>query len=151
MITIYSDGSCRGNGREDSQGGFGVVILDENENLIKAYQHFESNTTNNIQELKAILWAMVNYGLEPETTVYSDSAYCVNTLTDWMYRWKANGWIKRDGHIPENLNLIKAYDELESNGYKINLKKVVGHSNNKWNDMADALATGKIFVKDLNI
>lgn len=29
-------------------------------------------------------------------------------------------------------------------GYRIDLRKVKGHSNNQWNNLADELATGKI-------
>jgi ribonuclease HI len=37
MLYIYIDGSCRGNGYENSKGGFGIVIFDNNRNLIDAY------------------------------------------------------------------------------------------------------------------
>ena len=45
------------------------------------------NTTNNKEELKAILYALIQYGDEPNVVVYSDSNYCVNTFTKWMYSW----------------------------------------------------------------
>ena len=38
--------------------------------------------------------------------IYSDSAYCVNTINDWMYRWERNGWLKSNNTTPENLDLI---------------------------------------------
>lgn len=143
-MLIYTDGSAKGNGKANNSGGFGVVIVsDDNQNLITQYSHFENNTTNNIQELKAILWAMINYG-KYSPIVFSDSAYCVNTLTKWMYGWAANNWLKSDNKPPENLELIKAYYELEKKGYKINLQKVAGHSGNRWNEYADKLATGQI-------
>lgn len=150
MIVIYTDGSCRGNGKSNSSGGYGVVVTDGENNLINAYQHQEDNTTNNAQELKAILYAMLNYGKMPDVVVCSDSAYCVNTLTNWMYNWANNNWLKGDGRPPENLELIQTYYELENKGFKIKLTKVPGHSGIKWNELADALATGKIYVKDLN-
>ena len=30
MLHIYIDGACRGNGKEESHGGYGVVIFDDN-------------------------------------------------------------------------------------------------------------------------
>ena len=33
---------------------------------------------------------------------------------------------------------------LCNEGYQINLQKVKGHSTNKWNNLVDSLATGKI-------
>jgi ribonuclease HI len=60
-----------------------------------------------------------------------------------MYNWAANGWIKSDNKIPENLDLVQAYYNLIQKGYKCELLKVKGHSGNKWNEMADNLATGR--------
>ena len=34
MITIYVDGACSGNGKENSKGGFGVVIVDKDNDIV---------------------------------------------------------------------------------------------------------------------
>ena len=34
-------------------------------------------------------------------------------------------------------------------GYRIDLRKVKGHSNNQWNNLADELATGKITSQEV--
>lgn len=94
---------------------------------------------------------MLNYGKSmPGILVYSDSAYCVNTFTKWMYGWERNNWLKSDNKPPENLELIQAYYKLEQQGFKINLQKIKGHAGNKWNELADQLATGKIILKGEN-
>ena len=76
--------------------------------------------------------------------VYSDSAYCVNTLNEWVFGWAKNGWIKSDKKTPENLKLIKVYYEWYQKGYRINLKKIKGHAGHEFHELADELATGKI-------
>ena len=76
--------------------------------------------------------------------VYSDSAYCVNTFNTWMFSWARNNWIKSDKKTPENLELIQAYYDLYQKCYKIDLRKVKGHAGNKFNELADGLATGRI-------
>lgn len=154
MVTIYTDGACQRNGKKENSGGFGVVVIDEEQNIVEKYSKLCSNTTNNREELKAILYALIKYGtketaaweLHPQTppVVYSDSAYAVNTLTNWMFSWERNNWKKSDKQTPENLDLIQAYYELYQKGYRINLQKIKGHAGHKWNEMADALATGKI-------
>jgi ribonuclease HI len=142
-MIIYTDGSCRANGSPDAPGGYGVVAIDGDK--IFTYAHQEVGTTNNRQEMKAILYALLNFGdKEFAPTVYTDSGYAFNTFTDWMYIWEMRGWRKGNQEVPENLDLIKAYFEYEREGYKINLKKVKGHSGNKWNEYADGLATGRI-------
>ena len=109
------------------------------------YAKRSTNTTNNREELKAILFALITYGRnKPTPIVYSDSAYCVNTFNDWMFRWASNNWIKSDGNSPENLDLIQAYYDFYNKGYRIDLKKIKGHVGHKYNELADKLATGKI-------
>ena len=141
-MICYTDGSCLGN---PGPGGFGVVVLDNNENLITTYSEQYDYTTNNRMELSAILWAFLKYGsTNNKLIIYSDSAYCVNTLTNWMFSWEKNNWKKSNNKTPENLDLIQPFFNYLQLGYNIELRKVKGHAENKWNNMADQLATGKI-------
>lgn len=137
-MIIYTDGSARPT--NPGPGGFGVVVLDDKENLITTYsKHFDTMVTNNQMELKAILYTLIVYGhLNP--IVYSDSAYAINCFTTWRHSWERNGWLKGDGREPENLDLIKTYTEIWNSGKRIQLQKVKGHSSNKWNELADRLA-----------
>lgn len=140
-MTIYVDGACSANGSATAVGGFGVVVLDDDENILELYNHQSLNTTNNREELRAILYALIKYGKQqPPPIVYSDSAYAVNTFNQWMWGWAANDWVKSDNKTPENLGHIKAYYDLWSQGYRIDLRKCRGHSGVKWNEMADKLA-----------
>lgn len=148
-MIIYTDGSSHPN---PGPGGFGVVVLDNNENLLYTYSKQSQDTTNNREELKAILYAYFSHGVKVNLNdwnmnipiVYSDSNYCVQTFNDWMFKWARNGWIKSDKKVPENLDLIQAYYDWYQKGYRIDLRKVKGHAGHKWNEMADGLATGKI-------
>lgn len=144
-MIIYTDGSCNYN---PGPGGFGVIILDNKENFITYYSERSKNTTNNREELKAILWTFLRFG-EPAAAgddipiVYSDSAYAINTFTSWMFNWEKNGWIKSDKKIPENLDLIKPFFEYWKRGYRINLQKVKGHAGCYWNELVDKIAKGE--------
>lgn len=147
-ICYYTDGSARGNGTSASSGGFGVVKIDSNlDNIIWEYQDFKSPTTNNEMELMAILIALQNIEETiPEEEfirpiIYSDSAYCVNLINDWMYRWEQNGWTRPGGKEIKNLDIIKQIYNLAQFA---SVQKVPGHSGIKWNERADKLATGGI-------
>ena len=145
MITVYTDGSAHPN---PGPGGFGMATVSDF-GLEAAYSKQTDNTTNNREEIKAILRAMIDYGkMKDVVTVYSDSAYAVNTLTSWMFGWARNGWIKSDKKTPENLDLIQAYYELYQKGYRINLQKIKGHAGHEWNELADKLATGAITAEE---
>lgn len=157
-MVIYTDGSCVGNGKAHNSGGFGVIVVDNNENLLFNYSKRCENTTNNREELKAILYSFLNYGVniynednfnKEIPIVYSDSNYCVQTFNEWMFGWANKGWIKSDKQTPENLDLIQAYYNWYNKGYRIELKKVKGHAGNKWNEVADQLATGKLTPEEV--
>ena len=147
-MIIYTDGSAHPN---PGPGGFGVVVLDNNENLLYTYsKQFGDKVTNNEMELKAILYAFFNHGVKINDwnmnvpIVYSDSNYCVQIFNEWMFNWARNDWIKSDKKAPENLDLIQAYYKWYQKGYRIDLRKIKGHVGHKWNEMADDLATGRI-------
>lgn len=150
MIEIYTDGSTLGNGKKDAEGGFGVVVVEDGK-IIDAHSMRAVGTTNNREEMKAILWAIINYGdRKPTPVVYSDSSYCVNTFNQWMDNWKANGWKKSDKKTPENLDIVQNYDIIKNKyGRKINLKYIKGHAGHIGNELADQLATGKIQPEDI--
>ena len=138
-MICYTDGACSGNGYEGAYGGFGVVVLTDEEELITTYSKGCVGTTNNREEIKAVLWTLLTYGnLNP--VVYSDSAYVVNTFNSWVWKWRKNGWLKSDNKTPENLDLIKAFCEYWDKGYRITLRKCDGHKGVKYNEMADKLA-----------
>ena len=137
-MVFYTDGSAHPN---PGPGGFGVVIVDPKGEIIETYAKHCDNTTNNAEEMKAILYAACRARLAGESAIiYSDSAYAINTFTNWMYSWERNNWIKSDGKTPENLDLVKAFFDL-SKTMDINFIKVKGHKGNKYNELADKLAT----------
>ena len=147
---LYTDGSCLGSGA----GGYGVIGLNKDGKVIYAYQEREELTTNNRMEMKAILHAMeffgkLNDGFAQPIIVYSDSRYCVNTFTDWAFKWRANNWIKSDNKTPENLDLVQKYIEYIDKGYIIDLRYIRGHNGTLGNELADQLATGKILVSEV--
>ena len=140
-MKIYTDGSSRGN---PGPGGLGVIVIDDNDKIIEMYHYEEPSTTNNRMELKAIAYAFYKYGKksgEDIPDIYSDSAYCINTLCSWMFEWAKNGWKNSRNKTPENIDIIRPMYEYWQAGFRMKLHKVKGHSGDKYNEMADSLAT----------
>ena len=150
-MKIYTDGSAHPN---PGPGGFGIVVFDDDHNYLKSLSEQVPYTTNNEMELKAILFALKIFGAQANQdfiqppTVYTDSAYAYNIYTNWMYKQEKNDWLKADGKKPENLEIIKDYFN-ESKNKIIDLRKIAGHSNILGNELADKLATGKLYPADL--
>lgn len=147
MKAFYCDGACSGN---PGPGGFGVISIEsrKNKNPIVAYKYAEycDNTTNNREEMKAILHIFELSQTEEyknETIfIYSDSAYCTNMINDWIWKWVKNDWKNSKKQIVENLDLVKKfYKYLSMDFFNCEVIKVSGHNGEFHNELADALAT----------
>ena len=110
-ISLYTDGACRGNGRsQNAKGAIGIVIFDnegkvipeEKPLLLKSLVNFNPNT-NNKAEIYAVIVGLtavaMNYAAlqstfmdKPTITIYSDSAYTINGIVNWIHSWRANDW-----------------------------------------------------------
>ena len=141
MREIYTDGACKGN---PGPGGFGVLIKEDS--IIK-YKYFEEyeQTTNNSEELKAILHALdVADKCFPneDVLIYSDSAYCVNMINDWIWTWADNDWKNSKKKEVENIDLVKQiYNYINKEFYHCQVIKIKGHHGIIENELVDAIAT----------
>jgi ribonuclease HI len=137
--TIYTDGACSGN---PGPGGWGAVIFDS-ENKQKNISGREENTTNNRMELSAAIMALQEVNTNSEIIIYTDSTYVKNGITEWVLKWKENGWKNSNKESVKNKDLWEKLVNLcEQN--TINWKWVKAHASNKYNNLADELATKAI-------
>lgn len=155
-IKLYTDGGCRGNGHnENAPAGIGCVLLipDEQPIYCKEKLKFKPNTNN-----KAEIYAMIRgFGLirqyraswltekfvKDDLTVYSDSAYTINGITNWIKGWRANGWMTASRTPVKNKELWQTLDsEIEDlkQYFNIQFEKVKGHAGDQWNEKCDELA-----------
>lgn len=132
-VTIYTDGSSRGN---PGPGGYGVVLLygEHSKELSKGFKL----TTNNRMELLAVidgLKALKKKGLP--VTIYSDSQYVVKAVKEgWLRKWMATNF-KGDKKNPD------LWRELHGllQEHQVGFKWVKGHADNPYNNRCDELAT----------
>jgi len=137
--TIYTDGACSGN---PGPGGWGAVIFDQDKKQ-KNISGNAKNTTNNRMELMAPIMALKKIKSKSEVTIFTDSTYVKNGITEWIKKWEKNDWKNANKKPVKNKDLwIKLNDLCKK--YKIDWKWIKGHSNNKYNDLADDLATRAI-------
>jgi len=136
QYTIYTDGACSGN---PGPGGWGAVIFDQEKNQINISGK-EENTTNNRMELTAPIMALQKINPKSEITIFTDSNYVKSGITEWIKKWEVNGWKSSNKKPIKNKDLWIKLDNLCKKN-EIKWKWVKGHSNNKYNDLADELAT----------
>lgn len=146
QIHLYVDGACKGN---PGPGGWGLVGFRDGKYLYHTFQHTEVSTTNNREELKAMIEAfndsmnIINIYSNDQIIIYSDSAYVVNTINDWIWSWAKNNWMNSKKKTVENIDLMKIiYNYLNTNFCPFQVVKVSGHEGVVGNEFADALATG---------
>tara|TARA_B110000037_G_scaffold143516_1_gene162314 strand:+ start:148 stop:573 length:426 start_codon:yes stop_codon:yes gene_type:complete len=136
---IYTDGACSGN---PGPGGWGAVILEEEKNQ-KNISGNEKDTTNNRMELMAPIMALKKISTNSKVVIYTDSKYVKNGITEWIKNWEKNGWKNANKKPVKNKDLWIKLDNLCKDN-KIIWKWVKGHSSNKYNNLADELATKAI-------
>lgn len=143
MFDIWTDGSCR---RNPGPGGFGVIGVQEGK-IIFAHNEICEQTTNNREEMKAILYALEYTAAFPEEVfiIHSDSAYCVNMCNDWIFTWVRNNWKNSKNKEVENIDLVKElYIHLNKVFPNFQIVKTKGHVGIIENELADALATNNL-------
>ena len=132
---IHTDGSALGN---PGPGGYGIVARcgDTKVTLSKGY----FKTTNNRQELMAVVVALEEFGPGIKVTIYTDSQYAINCATKWMRSWARNKWVTYQTQQPvKNKDILMVLAELMKVN-KVNFVKVRAHSGVPDNEEADQLA-----------
>jgi ribonuclease HI len=155
-ITIYTDGSSRGN---PGPGGFASIVVINDERVIELGGH-DKHTTNNKMELMGVI-----EGLKVSLThidsnikninIYSDSKYVLQGITTWIHNWKKNNW--RTAAKKEVLNQ-ELWQELDKTVEAVSQKKVniewhyvKGHADNLYNNRADIIATTSADIGETKI
>ena len=137
-VTLYTDGACSGN---PGPGGYGAILIYNG--IEKEVSGGEKNTTNNKMEMMAVIKGLEMLKEACEVSVYSDSAYVVNSIEKgWVYSWKKNNWKKADKKEVKNIELWERMLEL-MNMHKVSFLKVKGHSNDELNNRCDRLAVSE--------
>lgn len=152
IVTIYTDGSSRGN---PGPGGYGVVCIYPNSHGEMFAQELggrEAETTNNRMEIMAAI-----KGLElmqgfytpehaMEIHLHSDSAYMLQGIEKWIHGWKKSNWITSTKEPVKNEDLWRALDAaldtLRREGVEVVWHKVKGHAGHAGNERCDEIATG---------
>lgn len=131
MITIYTDGSSRGN---PGPGGYGVVLISGTHRK-ELSQGFRL-TTNNRMELMSVIVALEALKREGEhVTIYSDSKYVVDAVEkNWVFGWEKKGFTGKKN--PDLwIRFLRIYRK-----HKVRFKWVKGHADTPENNRCDELA-----------
>jgi ribonuclease HI len=140
MITIYTDGSARGN---PGPGGFAAILISgsHRKEIAEGYRH----TTNNRMELLGVIKALEALKKPgSEVTVYSDSKYVVDAVSKgWVFGWEKIAFRKKMN--PDLwMRFLKVYRM-----HRVKFVWVKGHASNELNNRCDELAVSASFGSNL--
>jgi len=139
--TIFIDGSCLNNGKDDPITGIGIYWGDPNhKNNVSELLPIDI-TTNNGAELSAAVRAIemaIDQGFK-KIQICSDSQYLVNGITIYIHNWVKKDWRTKGSIEPKNLQLWKTLFELKDK-IEIVWRYVRSHAGVVPNEYADELA-----------
>ena len=134
-VIIYSDGGAQPN---PGAGGWAALLLyGEHQKEISGG---EKNTTNNRMELTAAVSALEVLNRPCEVEFVTDSQYVKNGISEWIKKWKKNGWRTAKGDPVLNQDLWMKLD-TQAQKHAITWKWTRGHAGNVYNERVDQLAT----------
>ncbi len=133
-IEIYTDGACR---RNPGPGGWGALLKFDNHE--KEISGGEEHTTNNRMELMAAIKALESVKETCEIDLYTDSKYVKQGATEWIIKWKVNGFKNSKKKPVLNADLWVRLDDHASK-HEVNWFWVKGHAGHEFNERADMLA-----------
>ena len=133
-IEIFTDGACSGN---PGAGGWGALL--RYKDVEKELHGGEMDTTNNRMELRAVIEALYTLKEPCSITLYTDSKYVMNGVTQWMPNWKNNHWRTANKSPVKNAELWKELDRLLF-PHQVKWVWVKGHNGHPENERVDTLA-----------
>ena len=151
-VTIYTDGSARGN--PEGPGGYGAVIeyIDTKGILhVKELSAGFRRTTNNRMEMMAVIAAFEALNRPCDIDLYSDSQYVINAFNQhWIEGWIKKGWKRGKNEPVKNVDLWKRMLDAKQ-PHNVTFYWVKGHAGHPQNERCDQLATTAADSNDLLI
>jgi ribonuclease HI len=156
-ITIYTDGSARGN--PGKAGWAGIILfhphstsslsMERSKERVIEIGGYSPHATNNQMELTAAIKTLetlknlkekLKIDTNTNVEIFSDSKYVVLGITEWIFNWQKNNWISSTKKPVFNKELWEELFKISSE-FKIKWSYVEGHNGDKYNDRADEIAT----------
>jgi len=134
-VEIFTDGACSGN---PGPGGWGAILRWKDTE--KELSGGEAETTNNRMELTAVIEALKILKVRCVVSLYTDSKYVMDGVTQWLSNWKQNNWRTTNKRSAvKNVDLWQQLDALLEQ-HEILWNWVKGHNGHPENERVDKLA-----------
>lgn len=137
----FCDAACSGNPGPGAAAA--ILVAREDAHVVKEIERVspvEPMTTNQREELKGgilVLEALTREGVS--ITIYSDSRYLVDGMTQWIHGWQRSGWVNAKKEPVANKDLWQRLIALAAR-HQVSWRWVKGHAGHTYNERCDRLA-----------
>ena len=138
-VQLFTDGACSGN---PGPGGWAFILRHPASGKELESSGGQPETTNNRMEMMAVIRGLEALKRPARVEIISDSIYVGKGLSEWMPKWKLNGWRRREGDKLKpikNEELWRQMDELLAK-HQVRFTHVRGHQGHAENERCDTLA-----------
>ena len=138
-VQLFTDGACSGN---PGPGGWAFILRHPASGKELESSGGERETTNNRMEMTAVIRGLEALKRASRVEIVSDSIYVGKGFSEWMPKWKLNGWRRREGgqlKPIKNEELWRQMDELLAK-HQVRFTHVRGHQGHPENERCDVLA-----------
>ena len=138
-VVLFTDGGCSGN---PGPGGWAFLLRHPESGKEMERSGAERETTNNRMEMTAVIRGLEVLTRPSRVELISDSTYVGKGISEWMPKWKANGWRRRVGKgfaEVKNEDLWRQLDELLTR-HHVKFTHVRGHAGHPENERCDTMA-----------
>ena len=139
VVHLFTDGACSGN---PGPGGWAFLLRHPATGAEREDSGGEADTTNNRMELSAVIRGLTALSKASHVELFTDSVYVGKGMSEWLPKWKSNGWRRREGKrwaAIKNEDLWRELDELLAR-HEVHYQRVAGHSGHPENEHVDQLA-----------
>jgi ribonuclease HI len=138
-VQLFADGACSGN---PGPGGWAFILRHVKTGKEKEASGGERDSTNNRMELLAVIHGLEALKRPTSVELVTDSIYVGKGLSEWLPKWKQNGWRRRERNRwaeVKNEDLWRRLDQLLGR-HQVRFTHVRGHAGHSENERCDVLA-----------
>ena len=138
-VVLFTDGACSGN---PGPGGWAYILRHPGSGQESRDSGNEPVSTNNRMELTAAVRGLSRLKRPTRVELVTDSVYVGTGISDWLPKWKQQGWKRKEGGklVPiKNEDLWRELDRLVTE-HSVRFTHVAGHAGHAENEACDKMA-----------